>query len=588
MKIALGIFHFNPHWNADTRSAHRHCTEALAPFLRALEAHGEWRVSLEISGSGLEFVERAYPEQLRRLRSLVEKGQIELISSLYTPSLWIAFPRRDLEVGVELNRKCLARLGLPATRIFFAQEAFFGSGVTALQDHFDVAICKDDYLAYYYDLDFSKPCFTLKGMKVVVASNHLLNELAHSFSTRPEIAREYALGESHLRHLTRASQLNRPENFPAAWGAAMDVEWRWYHCGDGNHFGTIHKPDQLEHCYFDPTWSRLCVGQIESYRREGWRLGTVGELVAALDYRHATELPPLLEGAWNARVADGVFCWMGWNATPWENDAYVLTSIARSRARLLAAERGVALADPEVAGRAAPRLEDAWGSLLHAQISDTLGWNAGPGAVQYSLGFSDHALVTASQILGELEPDAATAAEPPPPPPIPPAVAVPSEEWPLPELFGASGGGSYTCLGPASSMYECVFAAVEADCGIRFPFEMDAIVFCPSGAEMSPETVPIETLKPPVVTLPLANGLLQIGQGLFLVKDTVSIHVAARILLRERRVEFRASGVPRGKRFLWRFYVLATDLEHAIAYANAVNGGADPHPVTRSRGVERT
>ena len=133
MKLALGIFHFNPHWNLDERSAHRHCTESLIPLLRTLKRHPPWQVTIEISGSGLEFINATYPKQFCLLRSLVERGQVELLSSLYTPSIWVAFPFRDLQRAVELNRRCLSRLGLPWSRIFFAQECFFGKGVAALR-----------------------------------------------------------------------------------------------------------------------------------------------------------------------------------------------------------------------------------------------------------------------------------------------------------------------------------------------------------------------------------------------------------------------------------------------------------------------
>ena len=134
MNLALGLFHFNPHWGANERSANRHCTETLGPFLHALHSNPRWRVDIEISGSGLEFLQSGYPEQIRLLRELVHRGQVELISALYTPNIWIAFPRRDLEMSIELNRRCLEKLGFPWSRIFFAQEAFFGEVVQALTD----------------------------------------------------------------------------------------------------------------------------------------------------------------------------------------------------------------------------------------------------------------------------------------------------------------------------------------------------------------------------------------------------------------------------------------------------------------------
>jgi hypothetical protein len=150
-KLALGLYHFNAHWGAESRSAQRHCTEALAPFLRVLKRHPDWRVSIDIAGSGLELLNEHYPVQTRRLRALVENGQVELISTMYTPSLWVAFPRSDLIRSIERNRQCLSKLGFPAGRLFFAQEGLFGESVHTLTEYFDAAICKDDYLNYFYD-----------------------------------------------------------------------------------------------------------------------------------------------------------------------------------------------------------------------------------------------------------------------------------------------------------------------------------------------------------------------------------------------------------------------------------------------------
>src|ERR1051326_8173521 len=126
-KIALGLFHFNLHYIAgDVSSYHRYCTQAVMPFLRLVAGDPEIRVSFEMAGSGLECLGNFYPEALDLLRRLIASGQIELISATYVPTLWVAFPGRDLLKSIELNRSCLERLQLRASELFFAQEAFFG------------------------------------------------------------------------------------------------------------------------------------------------------------------------------------------------------------------------------------------------------------------------------------------------------------------------------------------------------------------------------------------------------------------------------------------------------------------------------
>jgi hypothetical protein len=572
MKMALGLFHFNPYWGLDPRMGRRHCAETLGPFLRLLRGRPEWCLDIEMSGAGLEFIQKTYPEQLRLLRLLVERGQVELISSQYTPGLWIAFMRRDLLRSVELNRRCLARLGFPWTRIFFAQEGFFGTGVSALSDHFDVAVCKDDYLAQQGEFNHERPCYTLGGMKVMIASNHLLNELAFSLKNDPDFGVQHGLSEAHVRHLLSVREISDRKNFPARCGRSEGLEWLWYHCGDGNHITAIFKPHHLDRCYYDSTWKSLCESQLESYERQGYQLATIGQLVAALDYSRAEELPPLLDGSWKPLGADGVFCWMGRNSTRWENDAIVLTAITSARARLVAAERLINKLDGGVAPAVmAERLEQGWNALLHAQISDSLGWTANAQAVSCSLEAADQAALIANQLIEEV--------------PLQENTSEPFDQAELveeshdvtgragiaAEIFGGQGQGSFTQINANVRLYESVFKPSDKRCGVRFPFAMDEIVFCPSGMEESPVRVALDRLKMKEPTLPLANGMLQIGRDLFLIKNTLFVHVAARIDRTRRTVEFAVERSKRKTLYRWRFFVVDGTLEYAVQVANAVN-----------------
>jgi hypothetical protein len=156
------FFHFNIQWSAgDINSYHRYAIESIQPFLVYLDRNPEIRLAFEIAGSGVEFLAKHYPVAVRLLRSLIGRGQVELISSLYTPAIWVAFPRRDLRAGALLNRRYLETLGLAPSRVFFSQEAFFGEGVAELADLFDIAVCKDEYLDYFYDIDLTHPLFRL-------------------------------------------------------------------------------------------------------------------------------------------------------------------------------------------------------------------------------------------------------------------------------------------------------------------------------------------------------------------------------------------------------------------------------------------
>lgn len=562
-KIALGLFHFNAHWGANARMAHRHCTEALAPFLAALRNRPSWRVNIEMSGSGLEFLERNYPAQFRLLRELVESRQVELLSSTYTPSLWIAYGKRDLLKSIELNQRCLANLGLPWTRIFFAQEAFFGSGVSQLTDFFDAAVCKDDYLSYYYDSELRGPHLKAGTMRVVVASGHLLKELSSTYAQASTIQHAHSpIFPAALEHIRTSLEINNPKNFPACHVVAPPIEYYWYHCGDGQHFGTISKPDQLETCYHDPAWSRLIqatVGALESQ----WELATIGDLLAVTSHFDPVGLPPLIEGGWNPKGAEGVFCWMGRNDTSTENDTLALSAVARARRRVIHAER---VQRQRADGVAAERLEKAWKALLNAQISDTLGWHANLQAVHFALDSADQALSLATQIVDSIEDDPVeiqlSAA---------PRTSIALDRVPNVEVIGACETLGWAMISESLNLLECSFRASASDCGLRMPFSCEEIVFCPSANEQHVLRIPLRTLKQDVIALPLSNGLLRISEDTYVIKDTAYVHVAARVSGSGRSVEFGVRGAPQGYRYNWRLYFFTGAIEHAVSFANRLN-----------------
>lgn len=65
------------------------------PFLQVLEKHPEFRLSLHYSGSLLEWLEENQPGFLPRLRDLVARGQVELLSGGFYEPLLPFIPERD-------------------------------------------------------------------------------------------------------------------------------------------------------------------------------------------------------------------------------------------------------------------------------------------------------------------------------------------------------------------------------------------------------------------------------------------------------------------------------------------------------------
>jgi glycosyl hydrolase family 57 len=599
MRLALGLFHFNPHWGAETLAMHRHCSEALGPFLQVVQAHPDWRVTFEISGSGLEFLFNQYPAQFRLLRRLIEGEQVELISSLYTPSLWVAFPRRDLLYSIEKNQECLRRLGLPQTRIFFAQEAFFGEGVKSLGKYFDIAICKDDYLAHFYDIDFSNPCFLLGDLKLVVASNHLLSESADLIAQEPALAEAFHLPNRYYKHIEAVDSLNKGEKFPARRGKWNDLEWYWYHCGDGNHFTAIYKPQDIERSFYDPTWKRWCERLLDRLIERGYQLSTVRQFATMLDYSKARRLPTLIEGSWNPDGSDGVCRWMGLQSKEWENDSGILAAVSRARARLISCEKGRSQAvtsNPPNRGTSrsvsastrglmkieefthdpgksptltAELLEKAWTHLLHAQISDCLGWFPTARSVWYAFDQIRNLLLVIDRVLRptdlvDLEADVIDDQQ------YRGNISC-DEAFVNATLFGCDGSIVVSSFSNQRQTIECQFVSTDSDCGVRFEYHMDELRYCPSGIENELVTIPLQWIRKDTISLPLSNGLIEVLPGVFLIKQLSFVHLAAHVVKSEHAVKYALRSVPIGKSYTWRFHVLKGDADSAVAFANKLN-----------------
>jgi hypothetical protein len=286
---------------------------------------------VEISGSGLEFVNTYYPEQVQMLHSL-EWILVELSSSpRFSPRASGSHSPVETLFTTSSSTALTQELGFEWSRIFFAQEAFFVSGVRVLHEYFDAAVCSHDYLAFQCDVSPSHSCYILDRMKAVVASNHIVNELARAVEEKAAFLNGHRLSHTHLQHLMRrAREISDNETFPAAHGRVGGTEWLWFYCGDGNYMGPLSKPNDLDHCCYHRQWSNACLGQVKAYEQQGFRVATMGEFLDTVDYSSAPQLPPIIEGGWNSTKSDGVFCWMGRNNTEREEDLTVLTAVSRA------------------------------------------------------------------------------------------------------------------------------------------------------------------------------------------------------------------------------------------------------------------
>ncbi|NWF55686.1 MAG: DUF1926 domain-containing protein [Syntrophaceae bacterium] len=136
--------------------------EAYDPFLRALENHPGFRISLHYSGSLWEWVEENQPTFMTRIRALTDRGQVELLSGGFYEPLLPAIPERDAIGQVRLSNQYLTeKFKAPPRGLWLAERVWsptlprmlapLGLKYTILDDsHFRYAGFPDEDIFGYY------------------------------------------------------------------------------------------------------------------------------------------------------------------------------------------------------------------------------------------------------------------------------------------------------------------------------------------------------------------------------------------------------------------------------------------------------
>ena len=570
MRVVLAVFHFNVQYvSGDLNRYHRYCSEAVTPFLETVLRNPHWHVSVEMAGSGLEFLNDHYPKTMRLFRDLIEQGRIELISSTYTPSLWVAFPRKDLLKSIELNRTTLQRLGLPVAKVFFGQEAFFGPGVASLSGFFDFSLCKDDYLRYFTSFEQTAPLCSVGSMPVIVGEGHLLNELAARY--RSSGWRGPALTERHRRRLGEARRPRSPKGVLGPVHTYGEIAWRWYHMGSGHHFCTCFSPEDSSRFFCDPLWLAANQYVLNCISDEGFRLATVTQFFNAVRQYSPIPLPPLPEGSWNSKNSRGVLAWMGLQRNDWEDVPGLLSIAWRAGAalrRLEEATRDGADNNAELDKSVA----EAWRVQLFAECSDPLGWRPTPQETRFGFEAAEQALRGAASLRAVYEG-----------PPSAEMILQYGANRPLtrpnrflgfgpaPRLFGARGAKSFLTLDRDRAVWDLRFTSLEAYCGVEFPAPVEELIYCPSAMESEVLRIPLRELRPRIICVPLTNGLIALGDGVYLIRDNALGYVAARLDRVKRAVSFGIDRPTKGKEYSWRFFVVRGRVEDAVDFANKIN-----------------
>lgn len=136
--------------------------QAYLPMLEVLQRHGRIRLAMHYSGPLLDWLEQAHPEFFPRLRALVARGQVEVMTGGYYEPILAVIPDLDKDGQIrKLTQYLQRRFGARAVGLWLAERvwephlpkalAAAGAEYTIVDDaHFLAAGLRDEQLTGYF------------------------------------------------------------------------------------------------------------------------------------------------------------------------------------------------------------------------------------------------------------------------------------------------------------------------------------------------------------------------------------------------------------------------------------------------------
>lgn len=186
--------YFDSHYDDRTnneRIVHKVAEKSYLPtnqhLLRLLQAHPEFRVSLSITGTVIEQLERYVPHVLQSFQALVRTGQVEIVGETYHHSLAFFYSRAEFERQVAMHEEKIMQVFGQKPKVFRNTELAYNNDLAYWAD-------KAGYkaiLAEGWDkiLDWRSPNFVYRpayseNIKLLMKNYRLSDDIAFRFGDR--------------------------------------------------------------------------------------------------------------------------------------------------------------------------------------------------------------------------------------------------------------------------------------------------------------------------------------------------------------------------------------------------------------------
>ncbi|ASA78517.1 alpha-amylase/4-alpha-glucanotransferase domain-containing protein [Thermococcus sp. 5-4] len=140
------------------------------PFMEILEEYPNMKVAVHISGPLLEWLDESRPEYIDLLRSLVRKGQLEIVVAGFYEPVLAAIPKEDRIEQIKLLKDFAKKLGYDSKGVWLTERVWQPELVKSLRQAGIEYVIVDDY--HFMSAGLSKeelfwPYYTEDGGEVI-------------------------------------------------------------------------------------------------------------------------------------------------------------------------------------------------------------------------------------------------------------------------------------------------------------------------------------------------------------------------------------------------------------------------------------
>jgi len=176
---------------SNERIVHKVAEKSYLPtnrhLLELLQEHPEFKISMSITGTVLEQLERWSPEALQSFKDLVATGRVEIVGETYHHSLAFFYSRAEFEAQVAMHREKIEQLFGQTPKVFRNTELAYNNDLAYWAD-------KAGYkgiLAEGWDkvLDWRSPNFVYRpaytdNIRLLMKNYRLSDDIAFRFGDR--------------------------------------------------------------------------------------------------------------------------------------------------------------------------------------------------------------------------------------------------------------------------------------------------------------------------------------------------------------------------------------------------------------------